>query len=220
MTTTAPLKTPRLAAYAFAIALGAVSIAAAAHSRIAKLDEVDRVSGATGAMGITADIKTPEPNKGGLVLLIGGVLVILFSFFAIGKVFVRKSTQSARGLRIESAVYSVLALLFFGIAIYLTVTLRKNNIQVEAFGPTGIRLPQSIVDAQAAALGLSQRYWDRGYLKFMAIAPWFTFLACAVAAAVTFLASNRAATTTTKPVVSESETKIGAGQTTEQKEHV
>ncbi|KAF8643449.1 hypothetical protein AX16_009005 [Volvariella volvacea WC 439] len=97
---------------------------------------------------------------------------------------------SARALLIQAMALGFCSLWLFATQIPLTVFFATRQAGVTA-AIGRVELPQEIIAALEAALGATSVYREIGYLRLLAILPWFTFLFAFVASAVLIVAALR-----------------------------
>ncbi|KAL5521065.1 hypothetical protein ACEPAG_8987 [Sanghuangporus baumii] len=139
--------------------------------------------------GVTVDIDTSQAFDSAVVLAVGcGLLALtsLLTFLAYVSIF---KPVSRRPVLFASLVHWFLAVWIFATLVAFDVIAVNRSAKVAAFlGQT--QLPDSIVQQQEQALGVSPTYWDHDYIKLLAILPWFAFLFAVIVGLERFFASK------------------------------
>ncbi|KAL5532362.1 hypothetical protein ACEPAF_5932 [Sanghuangporus sanghuang] len=139
--------------------------------------------------GVTVDIDTSEAFDSAVVLAVGcGLLALtsLLTFLAYVSIF---KPVSRRPVLFASLVHWFLAVWIFASLVAFDVIAVNRSAKVAAFlGET--QLPDSVVQQQEQALGVSPTYWDHDYIKLLAILPWFAFLFAVIVGLERFFASK------------------------------
>jgi len=138
------------------------------------------------------DISTAGEVSAAVQAIIGGLAVL--SAYAV----LNRSKIRPKFLVILGSLLSFASIWLLCVTIAITVIFATKSAQVSAF-LGGSQLPQTIVDAQARALGVSPVYKDQSYLLHAAVLPWFTSLFTTVAA-VSVLAESRTSVAKDEPL--------------------
>ncbi|KAJ7489128.1 hypothetical protein FB451DRAFT_1223809 [Mycena latifolia] len=152
----------------------------------------------------TVSIDTNDVFQSGVVVTTVVAVILFLCTVYIGLLLVDNSRRS--GLSTRTLVVQYLSLGFFAIwllatQIPVTVFVATRSARVEAF-IDGLKLPDSVVATIERALGAKTKYSSFGYLKLIAIIPWFTFLFTLIAAVVSFMASAHARRNATSAPIS------------------
>ncbi|OCB91224.1 hypothetical protein A7U60_g1511 [Sanghuangporus baumii] len=130
-----------------------------------------------------------EAFDSAVVLAVGcGLLALtsLLTFLAYVSIF---KPVSRRPVLFASLVHWFLAVWIFASLVAFDVIAVNRSAKVAAFlGET--QLPDSVVQQQEQALGVSPTYWDHDYIKLLAILPWFAFLFAVIVGLERFFASK------------------------------
>ncbi|KAG6864067.1 hypothetical protein C0991_000419 [Blastosporella zonata] len=164
-------------------------------------------------------INTNDVFKSGVVLTtVGALIAVLCSIFLL--VLFVSPRLSVRSLRIQSLILAFCATWLFATQVPFTDFFANRSAQVSAtIG--GVKLPDSIVQTTAQALGSTSVYNEIGYLRLVAILPWITLLFTVIASAVLFVAGSparRSSTPRAGPVENLASNDHVAGEKEEQDE--
>lgn len=117
--------------------------------------------------------KSDAFDPGVNVTVISGVLGItsLVTLLYLALRPLPRSTTSSSSLKpttrpillLTSALHTLLSIWIFAALIAYDVIVRNRSARVSAFLPNGQSLPQSLVEQQERALGVSSVYWDKEY---------------------------------------------------------
>jgi hypothetical protein len=129
------------------------------------------------------DITTAGEVSAAVQGIIGG-LAVLSAYAVLNRAKIRP-----KFLVILGSLLSFASIWLLSVTIAFTVIFATRSARVAAFLGS-VQLPQSMVDAQARALGVSPVYKDQSYLLHAAIVPWFTWLFTTVAAVSVLLESR------------------------------
>jgi len=129
------------------------------------------------------DITTAGQVSAAVQGIIVGLAVL--SAYAV----LNRSKIRPKSLVILGSLLSFTSIWLLSVTIAFTVIFATKSARVSA-SLGGVQLPQSIIDAQARALGVSSVYKDQSYLLHAAIISWFTWLFTTIAAVSVFLKSR------------------------------
>jgi len=115
-------------------------------------------------------------------------LVILLATLSALAVFFRSRTRP-KFFTILGSLLAFTSLWLLSVTIAFTVIFATKSARVSA-SLGGVQLPQSVIDSQARALGVSPIYKDQSYLLHAAILPWFAWLFTTIAAVAVFRESH------------------------------
>ncbi|KAF5345492.1 hypothetical protein D9757_013509 [Collybiopsis confluens] len=198
-----PLKFPRLAslfmAFAWAVIAGSVGLNALIKSN-QQQSAVRKILPA----GATLDVNDDDVFHSGIVITtVSALIAVLSSIYilillsAISSVRntsasspTRLTRLSNRILPFESISLGFCALWLFATQIPFTHFFATRSASVRAF-VNGVPIPPAFVQTVQNQLGFKTIYRQIGYLRLVAILPWFTILFTAIASAVSFVASRR-----------------------------
>ncbi|KAF9648324.1 hypothetical protein BDM02DRAFT_3129112 [Thelephora ganbajun] len=111
-------------------------------------------------------------------------LIIILTILSAYAIFNRSKTRP-KFFVVLGSLLSFTSLWLLSVTIAFTAIFATKSARVSAF-VGGVQLSQSIIDAQARALGVSPVYKDQSYLLHATILPWFTWLFTTVAAVALF----------------------------------
>ncbi|KAK8843523.1 hypothetical protein IAR55_007183 [Kwoniella newhampshirensis] len=156
-----------IAVYFITFGLGVATLAAASNALVKRNHDVGyatRVAATRGVKLIVATNKLTQPGFALSTAASGTLLNALFLFCSSFKYphFARKLVWT---VPILSTFYFI-----FMLATSIAVFYEAKTGHLTSYGTlNGIVLPQSILKANAAAVGLTDDFWGKGYVKFMAI---------------------------------------------------
>lgn len=135
--------------------------------------------------GVRVDINDSDVFNSGTVVTIGSGLLALTSLFTLILLLLSCRSPKPTLMRLGAAFHLFFSVWIFAALIPFDAFTRNRSARVAAFlGNT--QLPDSVVQQQQQALGVSAVYWDQSYLRTLAILPWFTILFGVIAAVVLF----------------------------------
>jgi len=135
--------------------------------------------------GVRVDINDNDVFSSGTVVTIFSGLLALTSLITLVLLLLFRRSPKPLLMRLSAALHLFFAIWIFGALIPFDAFTRNRSARVAAFiGDT--QLPDSIVQQQQQALGVSAVYWDQDYLRILAILPWFAILFGVIAAIVLF----------------------------------
>jgi len=149
--------------------------------------------------GTSVNVNDNDVFRSGVVITTISALIVVLSFIYILMLLLsrRKDTASSRLTRLSerSLPFQWISLAFcavwlFATQIPFTHFFATRSAQVHAF-VGNVEIPPSFVQTVQNQLGLTSVYKKIGYLRLLAILPWFAFLFTTIAAGVCFLASRR-----------------------------
>nr|GAT60637.1 predicted protein [Mycena chlorophos] len=192
-----PLHVSRIVSLFFAWALALVSLAAGINAFVKQNEEKERVSkelpsgtqltlGADDLLAAGAVVAAVSA----LIMVISFVFLIVIVLDGAGKT---RSSLSTRTLPMQFGSLAFLAVWLFATEVAVTDFVATRSVKVSAT-LDGIPVPDSIIRLIERALDEKTAYKDFGFLKLLAILPWFAFLSTAVAAVVAFIALRRQGT--------------------------
>lgn len=216
----APLFKTRLVTYFLASAAAIVSIGAVFHAQhetgISKANTQAGVSHLT--PGVTVSIGTSDVWNAGVAegianLFLGataGLAMLALLFASRFPPFLR-----AGMLPLLLALWTISTVFVLVTSVITTVFVATRQATVQAFLPNGTQMPDSLVQAFSKQLGMSPVYTSFGYLKFMTIAPWFSFLFAVASTILTVIAWRKAAATSADAELAERKASTGDGDSAE-----
>ncbi|KAI0340451.1 hypothetical protein BDW22DRAFT_1360427 [Trametopsis cervina] len=174
-----PLKWIRLPLYMATVGLSAVMIAVGANSvkGIHHLEET--LSQLSAQEGVALDFDMTDIESLSILLIVIGILMAFTGLFAalilindwIRTFRVRPQTKypftprSTRTLLAQTYILAFMSVWAMSVLIPTTVFARTRNAMVHVQG-----------DPNAPVAHTDARYWDYGFLRCLAAAPWFTFI--------------------------------------------
>jgi len=186
-----------LAALFFSFDFAVVSVGLLIHSFIASRDQVTDLRAAAPS-GTVVDVNRHDITITGEVSTAVQGLIIGLTIVSAFAVLYRSKTPP-KLFAILGSLLAFTSLWLLSVTIAFTVIFATKSARVSAtLG--GIQLPQSVINSQARALGVSPVYKDQSYLLHAAILPWFTWLFTTFAAVALFLGSRVHSTSTAKDV--------------------
>lgn len=211
------------AALFFSFDFAVVSIGLLIHSFIASNDQVDNLR-AVIPRGTVLDVNregkvildishlrhsslSPDIiNTGRVSIAVQALIITLVTLSACAVLF--RSKTRPKFFTILGSLLAFTSLWLLSVTIAFTVIFATKSARVSA-SLGGVQLPQSVIDAQARALGVSPVYKDQSYRKLQlrpmtqcahatlpplvlhaAILPWFTWLFTTIAAVAVFSESR------------------------------
>ncbi|KAK4688827.1 hypothetical protein P7C73_g1279, partial [Tremellales sp. Uapishka_1] len=164
--------------YFLSFALATTTVAAASHALVARNHDIGMASDAAATQGVHLILSTNALTQPGYVLTSAASGVLVNSLILLFNTF-KLPAFSRKHFILQPAFATFYFLFIFATSIVVTVRARTGHITIYAtLG--NIVLPPSIIEAQAAGLGLTFDFWGKGYVKFMAIGCWpatfFAFL--------------------------------------------
>jgi len=140
---------------------------------VASNNQVDHLRGAIPKGTILNVDRDDITNTGSVSIAAQAVIGALVTAAALAVLF--RSKTRPRIFTIIASLLAFTSLWLLGSTIAFTVIFATKSARATA-SLGGVQLPQSLIDAQARALGVSPRYKDQSYLLHAAILPWFTWL--------------------------------------------
>jgi len=176
-----------LAALFFSFDFAVISAGLLIHAFVASNDQVKSLQAAI-PRGTVADVDRHDIIATGEVstavqALIGALAV------ASALAVLNRSTIRPKFFVILGSLLAFTSLWLLSVTIAFTVIFATRSARVSAFIGV-LRLPQSVISAEARALGISPVYKDQPYLLHAAILPWFTWLFTTIAAVAVFSESR------------------------------
>ncbi|KAF7313916.1 hypothetical protein HMN09_00549800 [Mycena chlorophos] len=206
-----PLHVSRIVSLFFAWAWAVVSLAACINAFVKQNEEKERVSkelpsGTQLTLGaddlLAAGAVTAAVSA--LIMVVSFVFLIVIVLDGAGKT---RSGLSTRTLPMQFGSLAFLAVWLFATEVAVTDFVATRSVKVSAT-LDGIPVPDSIIRLIERALDEKTAYKDFGFLKLLAILPWFTFLFTAVAAVVALIAWRRGSQSTSKQLPSEPDSAV------------
>jgi len=172
--------------FAFAVIGGSVGLNA-----LIKSNQEKSHLRASVPQGTRLIIDTSDIFNSGVVVTVVCALMAIVSLLGLGLALISKGLGAKKVL---GGLLAFLAVWLLATQIAFTVFFATGSAGVRAF--VGIvELPQSIIQQVEQSLGTTSVYKHIGYLRLVAIIPWFTILFGAIAAGV-LLASHSSSTPT------------------------
>ncbi|KAJ7677852.1 hypothetical protein DFH06DRAFT_1167286 [Mycena polygramma] len=217
-----PLKFPRLLTLFLAWAWSLISLAIGINAFVKSNRDKNRIK-AQVPPPTDISINTNDVFAAGVVVTVISALILVLTTLYLafllldhrrGRTTSPSSTSpfstrpsiSTRTLTVQYATLGFLAVWLFATQVAVSVFVAQRSARVSA-SINGVPLPGNVVKTVERALNAKTRYRDFGYLKLLAILPWFTFLFTLAAAITAFLAARRArshaAPTTTDPAAAD-----------------
>lgn len=141
---------------------------------------------------IQLDINTKDVFNSGAVLTTVSALIAVVSLLFLLLSFI--STKRRTSNHIQGGILAFLATWLLATLIPFTLFFATRAAKVTArLG--GITLPQQAIEQAEKSLGVTGVYKEIGYLRLVAILPWFTMLFTFIAAGVLFAAGSRTSST-------------------------
>lgn len=191
----APLRLPRLISLLFLFAFGVIAMGVGINALV-KFNDEKRDLRKQAPQGSTVDVNANDVlDTGYNITVVCGVLALLSVIFLVPTLF------GARFLRIQSFVLGFFTLWLFATLIPFDVFFANRSAQVSA-SIAGFPIQPSVIQTIINSLGQTTRYKDVGYLRLVAIIPWFTFLFGVTSTVLAFMASRRSRATTGYPATS------------------
>jgi len=176
-----------LAALFFTFDFAVVGSGLLIRAFVASNNQVDDLRGAI-PRGTVLDVNRDDITTAGRVSIAVQALIIALTTLSAYAVFNRSKTRP-KFFVILGSLFSFASLWLLAVTIAFTVIFATKSARVSA-SLGGLQLPQSVIDAQARALGVSPVYKGQSYLLHAAILPWFTWLFTTIAAVAMFLESR------------------------------
>jgi len=194
--TVVPMKVAVLSALGMAWAWGVIAGSVGLNALIKSNQEQSRFKKLVPAPTVLT-INVNDVFRSGVVLTTVSALIALLSFLMILHILFSSATNHAKALRIQAAILTFCAVWLFATIIPFTFFFATRSAKVTA-SLNGLQLPSTLVNQAEKSLGSTSVYKKIGYLRLVAILPWFTDLFTAIAAIVLFMAASRATPTTTE----------------------
>ncbi|KAJ7677853.1 hypothetical protein DFH06DRAFT_561709 [Mycena polygramma] len=202
-----PLKFPRLLTLFLAWAWSLISLAIGINAFVKSNRDKNRIK-AQVPPPTDISINTSDVFAAGVVVTVISALILLLTTLYLAFLlldhrrgrttqpsstsgFSTRPSTSTRTLTIQYATLGFLAVSLFATQVAVSVFVAKRSARVGA-SINGVPLPANVLKTVERALNAKTRYRDFGYLKLLAILPWFTFLFTVIAAVTAFLAARRA----------------------------
>ncbi|KAI0035763.1 hypothetical protein K488DRAFT_82796 [Vararia minispora EC-137] len=195
-----PLKRVRVAALFFSFAFAIIGLSVGINALVKGNQTRTRLSSSIPA-GATVTVDTSNVTNCGIVVTTTCAVIALITFVLfVGNILLWRRHDAASGrigllnrtLALQAVVLAFFALWLFATIIPFDVFFANDAVGVSATF-LGAPIPRSFIDQIAAALGIPTRYRDFGFLRLLAILPWFTVLFTSLAATVLLTASRHIA---------------------------
>jgi len=140
-------------------------------------------------------INTNDVFTSGIVLttVCATIVVICTIYFLL---LALSPTRFTRTLRIQGGILAFFATWLFATLVPFTLFVARRSAKITArIG--NIQLPDSVIQGAEKEFGTTSVYRQIGYLRLVAILPWFAFLFTVIAAVVQFHAASSNSDSTT-----------------------
>jgi len=186
---------PLLVSLFLTFALSVTGFALGIHALISSMHDKDRLKKLS-VPGTTVTINTNDVLDAGYVLTAGLGLTFVVALAGMLGAARHSSASSATHrpnaiLRFLGPALAFCSVWLFATLIPVTTFVANRSAKVAAYAGS-TKLPDSFVDGTIKALGISTRYNSFGYLKLLAIVPWFAFLLAVISTIIAFLARRSA----------------------------
>ncbi|KIK63336.1 hypothetical protein GYMLUDRAFT_241834 [Collybiopsis luxurians FD-317 M1] len=202
-TASIPLRMPRLISLFMAFAWAVIAGSAGLNALVKSNQQQSSVRKIL-PPGTTLDVEDNDVFHTGVVITTVSALIALLTFIymvillsamsSTRKTSPTSLTRSARLsnriLPFESISLAFCAIWLFATQIPFTHFFATRSAGVRAFSG-GVEINPALVQIIQNELGFETTYRKIGYLRLVAILPWFTILFTAIASAVSFAASRR-----------------------------
>jgi len=193
-----------LLALFFSFDFALVGAALLIRAFVASNDQVKHLRAAV-PRGTVLNINRDDITMAGQVSAAVQALIIAFLTVSALAVFYRSKTRP-KFFIVLGSLLAFASLWLLSVTIAFTVIFATKSARVSA-SIGGVQLPQSIINAQARALGVSPVYKDQPYLLHAAILPWFAWLFTTLAAVAMF-SESRVDTDLGQPINDKSTTGV------------
>jgi len=194
------MKTAVLSSLAMAWAWGVIAGSVGLNALIKSNQEKTRLRKSVPAPA-EVTINTNDVLRTGIVLTVAGAVIAVVCSFFILILFIARRT-AVRTFVAQSFILAFCATWLLATLIPFTYYFATRSAKVTA-SIGGIPLPDSIVKGAEEALGSTSVYRKIPYLRLVAILPWITVFFTILAAAVVFVAADRASGTAHETIVEE-----------------
>ncbi|EIN04790.1 hypothetical protein PUNSTDRAFT_122775 [Punctularia strigosozonata HHB-11173 SS5] len=193
--TTTPLRLPRLISYFLSFAFGIAGFGLGLHALIQSRKDKSRLHKAVGST-IDLNIDTTDILGAGGALTAATGLTGLLSLVYLVLLLLPHPRTAALPLATRTLPIQAHSLLFCVVFLFATLVptadfVANNQAKVSAT-VGGIALPASVIAQAQKLLGATGVYHKLGYLRNIAIVPWFAFLFALTSAILAYLAHSRA----------------------------
>ncbi|WRT66640.1 uncharacterized protein IL334_003599 [Kwoniella shivajii] len=153
--------------YFITFGLGVATVASTANALVRRNAEVGFATRAAATQGVKVIIATNALTQPGYALCSAASGVVVNSLTLLAFSFnIPRPFRKLVWLLPIAALFNFIFMLATCIAVFYNA----KTGHITAYGTlNGIVLPQSVLQANAKALGLSYYFWGKGYVKFMAI---------------------------------------------------
>ncbi|ORY28162.1 hypothetical protein BCR39DRAFT_588852 [Naematelia encephala] len=204
----------QLITYFLSFALGIVSFAACINSLVKRNHDFKQAENLAAGLGVDLHLSSSDLDDPSYALAAGAGIVAGFSLLLLISQIICPKKQLKGALVLLPIILLVGTLLVFGSAITVLRQARTGHLAIFA-SLHGFALPKDVIQEQAASLGLSLRYWDRSYVRFMAIAPWPLLPFALVASFFAFTESRPQSTSHTDTPVENGAGQVEGGATSD-----
>lgn len=146
--------------------------------------------------GAVIKIEDGDVFKAGAVILAVCLVIFVITSLYLAMLLIRPaSLNHSRFIAIQAGTLAFFATWLFAVLVPYTHFVRTRSAIITA-SIGGQPLPQSIINSLVQSVGrqsgLTPRYRDHGYLRLVAILPWFTLLFTIIASTLLYVAASRA----------------------------